>query len=520
MKLIVSLFLAFTFLLSNAQDFKVSFSNEDDKNYSVGERFGDNFYDFSVDMKGVSGFSASLDRSIHSIELKKYDAGMKLVKSVKVANGERQFGPMIPLIKIISGRLYLFYFKMQESGTVKLFSAAINPVSLELAEPSEILEIRETEADLKYHMRMVGQYDKNRTDPYKGPTFFFESSPDSSKFVIAWNSGWHSQLFFSVFDKNMNKIRTTNETIKYSGELLLCSAFIDNAGNMGITYRLKTGSKTFAKLLVNTTDGKSLTKEIQVPGCQPTYLFAVVSKAGLDLVGTYSENEIAFSGVFSGSFTFQDMKLETVTKTAVPASMVDLFDADGWASTKKNNYGLSRNVNMKAVILKDGHIDLIGEFLSNTKTVYIDNTGSKSYSDVRSGSIINARFADNAVIFSRIPKLRRHDFDIFSASSRLIEFNNKLIFFYSDSKENLKRDISKEPVKAGNQKDLVLAAAIVEKDGSVTRKVVLDPDGNGYVTDTESIKEISPDVLFFSMRRLKFVGVLTDDQKKGILEIR
>jgi hypothetical protein len=150
MRFFVFVFLMCSSVLLYAQRFNVNLTSETQENNPILLKFGDVFFSLNIEMQGISGFSANLKRALHSIEVKKYSADLKVIKSIKISNGERLYGPIAPLLKIIANNLYLFYYKMPEEGRVQFFSSMIDPVSLELSEPTELLDIKQKTKFLEF----------------------------------------------------------------------------------------------------------------------------------------------------------------------------------------------------------------------------------------------------------------------------------------------------------------------------------------------------------------------------------
>lgn len=525
MKLIALLFLLVGNLLMHAQQFKVTRTSGKQETEPRMVRYGADLFSLATEMQGVSRSSVNLKKTMHSIEILKYDTALKLVKSIKVSNNERLYGPLEPLLKIIASKLYLVYCKMPTAGLVQFFSAEVNPVSLELGEPTGLLEIQQKVRLLESHMRSVSGYHPNRfvdkSFDYLGKeypdllhkTFFFESSPDDTKFFLLWNSGWDNRLFFSVLDKDLKKIRTGEEEVPDEISLSLNSACIDNTANIYIAYSYAKKDKGYGALLINTKGGKSLVKEITVTGGEPYGVFAkITSKEKIHINGAYKENSWNLSGVFIQSINPVDLQLSAVTKTAFPKDLVEIFGKEDWASTKPKNYGLSNNLVLESYMMEDGTMGLIGEFRF-TKIV------SPNIFHYR-GSIFNARFNGMKAVFSRIPKLRVTPGVSFADSYKLLEYKEKLVVLYNDYVPNVNLDISKVPTNSDKYRNSVLVAATIEGDGSIKREIIIDQREESFLSSDLGRQQISATSYFVPLRRIKNLYQITDDIKWMILEIK
>jgi hypothetical protein len=134
-----------------------------------------------------------------------------------------------------------------------------------------------------------------------------------------------------------------------------------------------------------------------------------------------------------------------------------------------------------------------------------------------SGSILDANVKNDKVVYTRIPKYGVYPYTNGALSSRFTIFNNDLIFFYNDDKDNLKRELSEKPNALTNPKDAVLVAAIVKPDGSLTRQLVMDYEDN-FTTSIFSIQVINSSKILLSLE--KFQGMGSQKSKFGVITIR
>src|SRR5258705_3816285 len=107
--IIVAISVIFNCIVLQAQQFDVTVYPEMKDWDPMLVKYKDAFYAFDIDMKGISGFSANLKRSMHNITLIKYDAGMKETNKQAVVAPDKDFGPIPPLLKVVNDKLYLVY---------------------------------------------------------------------------------------------------------------------------------------------------------------------------------------------------------------------------------------------------------------------------------------------------------------------------------------------------------------------------------------------------------------------------
>ena len=505
-----------------AQDFDVAFYPGMKNSDPSLVKYMDAFYSYETDMQGVSGFSANLKRSMYNITLRKYDATLAETKNARVKGQEKEYGPLPPSLKVVNDKLYLLYYKMNEKNKVILYVAGVDPSTLELSQPSELLSIDEDKKYLEFYMRSVS-FDNPNLYIYKtsftGPTqlcktFFFEGSPGGVNYLVAWTSSWSNKLFFSVLDKDMKRIRTGSKILPDENTLTFSNACVDKNSNVYFSYSYSKKSKAFSEILINKKDGASEVKSITVPGAVPFGAYAAIDKENTKLLicGAYKNDNEYLGGVYILSLNTDNLTMGPVSKTSFPKDLVEILDEEGWANKKEKKFGLSDGLVLEANILDNGVMNLTGEF----RGVRI---GEKAGFKI-AGSILNARFNGNTAVFSRIPKVRVSAGSTFGDSYRLFGYKNSLIIFYNDHLSNLKLDISKPPVRSDNYKNSVMAAAIIDSNGLVKRGMVIDKSDEDYLASVESMQEIVPGNFFLVLRRIKGTGGVTSDTKWASLKIK
>ena len=482
MKIISLLITLSISIFLSAQEFKVSFTRETQNTKPDLVSFHEEFFSLDIDVKG--GYL----NARHNITLMKYGKDLDMVKSFQVSNGEKLYGPFQPLLKVHGGKLYLLYYKMPEDERVQLFCAEIDPASLQLSEPIELQDIKGNERTLKFYVRSVDYYDKNRvnrigyyTDGPRGrqKTFFFESSPDDSKAFVVWSSGWDNKVFYSL-----------------------------------LVYHTLQNKSFVSSLLKITPAGKTESKQIMIPGGEASSVFVLANPTTgkLLITGTYKENSDNLSGVFKQSFDSDNFKFDRVTKTPFSKDIVNLLEIDGWAYNKSKNYGLSEGIVLEPFILSDGTLNLVGEFKSK------NSPGDKGGNYENTGSIFIARFDTEGTVFTRIPKFRIVTSGGFRDSYHVFEYQNKLVIFYNDNASSLKLDLSKKPVRSFNYANSIFVAATINEKGDFNRKIVADVDKDDYLADYKNMIPLSLSTYLISFRRKR--AKTTDPLRWATIDIK
>ena len=195
--------------LTNAQKFTTSVS-ESFRIELDGAMFksGNDFITFKeTDKKTVFGITFKLSKAKFGIKLLLYDATMKLVKENHLSSGEKNFGPFPSAIKKINGKPWLVYFTYEddEENSLKIMAAEIDPVSLNLGNAKELLQVGLGKSGLLKSLELLG----------KGQ-FLLKWSPDNTRLLSFWSSGLDNQVFMSVLDADLNPVWNKKEAISFS----------------------------------------------------------------------------------------------------------------------------------------------------------------------------------------------------------------------------------------------------------------------------------------------------------------
>lgn len=494
-------------LAATAQSFDVNVLPEKRSVDPVMVKYKNSYYTYELDMQGMSGFSANLKRFMHNIRLKKYNGWMEEETQLRVNAPDKNFGPLPPVLKIIHDKLYLLYFKNESKSPISLWLAAIDTSSLELSGHKEILQLDEDERYIQFYLRSVGVH-QPRT------LFFTESSADGSQYLVAWTSGWHNKLFFSVLDKDLNKVRTKTEVLPDETSLGISDAFIDNKGNPYFAWYYNKKGKGNAELMISKASGPQV-KSITIDTGEPSGICAVMdpAKGKLLVGGAYKEESDNLKGVYAQYFSLDDMKAGNLSKTAFPDNLISILDSEGWANSKDKKKGLHDAIRFEAMLLDNNTLNLTGEF---RRTV----SGVKTSFDI-SGTLLNARFDNNNVaVFSRVPKVRVSAGSTIGDSYAVYNYKNKVIIFYNDHLSNLKLDMSATPKRSDVYTNSVLAAAIIDENGTVKREIVKDLSAEDYLGITSSMQVLAPGSYYIPFRRIKTLGGVTNDIKWALINYK
>jgi len=506
-------FIGFIMLIhcSFAQQLNVTVSNElETKDYSAAiVKCGNHFIRYQPIGSSdhlMHGFGWNNTRL--GIEVIQYDSNMVELKRVSFANGDRIYGSMFTDIKKINDKVYIIYHEVQPKNTVgNIMAVEVNPETLETGTPKIIGQIADTDYKLKFSESL--QYSLK---------YFFIGSPDGKKNLVMLTTG-DKRCFVSMLDENMNVLWGKVQNVVESGDYEFKSVGIDNKGNIYVGYKLygketeKNNSKNRIAIIHET--GKPIDVILNLGAITAANLQVVPSKdnSTVHVAGTYMDNSnfAKLKGVFYTKLNIADFKLDDIKTTAFPDTLVKRFEQDGWANTKQKDFGLSRLLDFRFFEREDGVLDMIAEFRRTEQ-------GTKAYFYF-SGSIVNVSFETSGAVFARIPKIRRSVESLIGDSYTAIPFQNKVIVFYDDNDENLKKSISESPSSSNVYKNLVLIGAIIEPDGSVTRKLLIDMQDQNYLAVTESMIQENPGKIIVPLQKIKGQGGFANNTRWATIMI-
>ena len=501
MKFLTLLFLLVSNLLF-AQQFNVNVSERMELEGKPPLKMGDAYFAAETDAKAQFGYTFKLSKMKYSVKLVKYDKNLKVDKEVKLADGERVYGPFEPMLKTIDDKLYFLYYQFAgDDDDIKLMCSELNPSTLSLGSPQELISIEQKNIALQQVMDLMSL-----------KKFVFTASPDFSKILALWSSGINNQVYFSVLGRDIKKIRGVKESVKSELKVVVTNACVDNAGNVFIGFN--DSKKKATHVLVSKQDGKSLDLDVKIANgnVHEAFVLPSINSNDIKVIGTYKENTDNLAGVFLQTISTLNFQVGSSTKTAFPEKLVEQFDNDGWATTKAKNYGIFENLNLVPILLGDGSVNLVGEFRRVQQ-------GTKS-SFMIAGGILDIHFNNAAAVFSRIPKARVSAGSDIGDSFFPIAYKSQVIIFYNDHESNVKQDIVKSPSRSDNFKNSVLVAATISETGEVKRNILIDLSSEDYLPIAETLQRLSLSSVLIPVRRIKGFGKVTDDFKWGIVEIK
>lgn len=345
--------------------------------------------------------------------------------------------------------------------------------------------------------KTIASFDASRRN--KQSKVQFRKSLDTTKLLVfstaAYDKNSNQQYYFAVFDKSMKKLW------EKSLELPILDKFVDvmdialtNDGKVAVL--LKHFDKDVTKENVK-EDGanvpsystKLLVFENKVVKPQE-YIIDLGNKfvqnlyitddnaSGLDLFGLYKNK---YNGYISGYFTCnletKTLQIRTKKMEAFSDDLVKLVSTDKFGSDKESDPGISSSFSLKSKMERNSFgTDYLLEYykvIVHTSYNSTTNSTTTSYEYVK-GDIIDIFLPKQGnTVVSRIPKYQRAGSVLYEGFASL-PYNDTMLFFYNDDKDNLTQDITKRPDDVRKFSKSILMMAAVSINGNVSRSMVVD----------------------------------------------
>ena len=199
-------------------------------------------------------------------------------------------------------------------------------------------------------------------------------------------------------------------------------------------------------------------------------------------------------------------------KSAFPEDLVKQFINDGWGPNKlEPGVGLSTAINGRLTELGNFHPAFTGEFR------YSGFTGDRYYN--YSGSILHAYFAPAQTHFARLPKSRTSAGSTIGDSYSVFALADKMVIFYNDDIDNLSKDIKSKPSNSNVYKNVVMVGAVINTDGQLSRKLVIDMKKDNFMALTDKIQN-NGNQFFVPCFEVKSLGGINDNYRAVRVEVQ
>jgi hypothetical protein len=327
-------------------------------------------------------------------------------------------------------------------------------------------------------------------------------SNDSSKIMMFGKAPYkkkeNEKYYMGVYDQDMKKMWDNTVELPYLDKFVdVLSSVVTNDGKVGVI--IKHYDQEVTKESVR-GDGSRMpsykTKFLlyEKGNNKPTefvldlkdkFVHAIRLTSDKDnnfvLFGLYKSK---YNGYVNGYFVTAIDRITKVVKLskmeAFPDDLVELVKKDKQASDKESDPGLHTDFQLSTVLGRgDGSTDYLLEYFKLIiRTVY-HSTGNgggyyTTYYEYHYGDIIDINIKQDKAVFTRIPKWQKSTDKVLYSHFKALPYNDKLLLFYNDDRDNVDRDLSKRPddvVKFGRS---ILMMAVVDSKGGISRQSILD----------------------------------------------
>ena len=452
-------------------------------------KFREGFYGIESSARSKFGWTITLDKIKVKCTLQAYDDKMNLVKETPLGGGKEAFGPFAPFLKMLNGKLWMLYYNYTDKSTIEVYCSPVNTTDLTVGEGKKVLEVSQKNVGLFKAMSL-----------YQSNHLLIETSTDNSKLLFFWYSGMDNAYSFSVTDAAMKTIRSGREELDGADDLIVNNACVDNSGNFFAGYTYKKKDNYHSGIFAN-TGGLSKKMEITI-GEDPAHDVFVnegTTDAQIRVYGTYSKDGYYINGMFIQSMDKKQLKVSNQFIKEVPQELIEKFADDGFARTKKKGNGLSPQVQFVTNRFKDGTVSITGDltrYQTTGRGMNINSTGVK-------GTTLHVFFKENSITVKRIPK--KEAFGMEQGNNfYLHQWGEKLVMFYTDEETNVNTPVENaKSISFTSRKKNVLVAALIEKDGTITRKILYPAVSGSFYFSPDDTNRINDDTILFGLGKDK-----------------
>ena len=226
-------------------------------------------------------------------------------------------------------------------------------------------------------------------------------------------------------------------------------------------------------------------------------------------------------GTFYATLDSSATEINNTQMVGFTPEILELVDKDGLGKSGGSDPGIYPRFRIRHIITRsNGSVDLISEYYEFfTRTSYERGTNfSRTESKWTFGDIININLDKTGkAIFTRIPKYQENGSTYIHLGYYAAVVNDKLVLFYNDDEDNMSRDLSKAPEHYAGSRKSVLAAAIIDAKGNLSRQAVFSYRDENQVAQPFYMSRISDSKYLIMSARL---GLFVSRTKFGVVEIK
>ena len=426
--------------------------------------------------KAQLGYTVRLDGMKHALIIHKISVDDKEIASNKLDGGERVFGPIKTEPYEFAGKLLLFYYRYIDKDSMKLYVSEVDKNTLQLINTTHLFS---------YQQENVGLFKIGKA---LSKEITLQNSKDESKLLVV-ASGTDGQVFSCVFEKNRQILRKKVSKLKLSDDTEVFQAMVDNNGNSVIAlgknrYSFETfNSSIVQKFLIIKSDNTEHVSDVEAWSSESEFRNARFQISNdltkVYVFGDYS-GEVANAGIWISEIQGGKLNVSKPKIFPYPEDFKKRICAMGFGEKKKGNYGIW-DADLQLAEFENGDIAIAGSPLHQDFVASTDSHGQlKSSASFLVGPVMTAFIKSSASTFTMIPRTQHHNS---GSKSLFIPYNDKLVVIYNDFAKYINEKLTDDvdPGRIKMLKDLSLAAAVINKDGTIVSRKMLVQE-NSYNT--------------------------------------
>ncbi len=432
----------------------------------------------------------------YAVTISKFDKNMNKIGDFELANGEKQFGPLMPELILLNNKLCLAYFQSDNKTSFDLYLSLVDENNLTIKEPKKICTIQQENVGIFKIESIINA----------GLVYFIHSA-DNTKTLIACKTSPNTMLTF-VLDNDLNIVKQTTVHTDNDG-FYIAKAVLTN--NNIECYILSSGGET--KAVCVSADGKKSEMKLNSSGnLVPYNTNASLSKDGKSIY-IYSTTSLGkedknCNGLLLSQLDCSTLQLSKPLQYEFMPEMVETVYGKGGGTEHKREYFMN-NFMPYLMELDNGSMVILGspeDVSVSTKTVAsFDNnrmkTEEESTTTLDVGPVMafylnkNGKTFDYAIIPRKIslsksassgsgaiqivesPDISR-SYSNFSATN----LGNEIAIVYDDDENNITRSEDEKISEAHTPKNLVLAEALINKDKKLEYRKQIGQNMSGRYT--------------------------------------
>ncbi len=423
---------------------------------------------------------------VYSMTISKYDKNMNKIKEYVIANGEKQFGPLIPQLVLINNKLALAYFQPNEDkSSFSFYMALVDEENLSLKNPQKFCTIQQDNVGIAKAENVLN-----------AGLISFAYSPDKTKMLVICLAN-PNMIQTYVADNELHIVKQSDLRTSTSG-FSVSSAALTNDNTEGIVLDSEEGTK----IVANSADKRKSEMKLNAAGDLKTYFTkAIASKDGktiyISSCTTNASDNKSCNGFLMYHLDCASMRLSKPFIYSFTPEQIQTFCENGAGVKHKREYSMFP-FSPAITELDNGNIVILGCPQQTTTSVHTSvsaydmNNNSSHQVAVTKMDVgpIMAFYPDQAAKKFEYALIPRHISVSNSASSGsgnlqivqapgithaysgfiTVNFGNEIMVIYNDDPDNLNSKDNSKIVTANSPKELVLAEGMFGADAKLQYK--------------------------------------------------